>query len=133
MLITLTPVFNWYLFYWPRKDERQSQPRWNLNSECSNRRKTTKHFIQYTNDSASSLPLIMPSNFTTRAVNLVGEGMSQLYWPSVWMSYHQRIRFNPHLPHLKLEWLGKSPGMVGYQDKHANAPKICPPWNSSFA
>ncbi|XP_052826731.1 uncharacterized protein LOC128248735 isoform X2 [Octopus bimaculoides] len=35
--IKSTPVCNWYLIYQPRKDERQSRPRWNLNSERKTR------------------------------------------------------------------------------------------------
>ena len=39
--IRSTPVYNWYLIYRPRKDERQSRPRRNSNSEHNSRRNTT--------------------------------------------------------------------------------------------
>uniref|UniRef100_A0A0L8GQ56 Uncharacterized protein n=1 Tax=Octopus bimaculoides TaxID=37653 RepID=A0A0L8GQ56_OCTBM len=41
--IRSTPVRNWYLIYRPRKDERQSRPRRNLNSERKDRRNNPKH------------------------------------------------------------------------------------------
>ncbi|XP_052828119.1 kelch-like protein 10 isoform X1 [Octopus bimaculoides] len=40
-----SPVRNWYLIYRPRKDERQSGPRWNLNSEHKDRRNTGKLYV----------------------------------------------------------------------------------------
>ncbi|XP_052828027.1 uncharacterized protein LOC106868243 [Octopus bimaculoides] len=57
--IRSTPVRNWYLIYRPRKDERQSRPRWNLNSERKDRRNTAKHFARRANVSASSPPYIL--------------------------------------------------------------------------
>lgn len=54
--IILTPVLDHYLFYLIWKDERQNQPQWNMNSECTDEWNATKCFAWHANGSVSSLP-----------------------------------------------------------------------------
>lgn len=52
--VTPSAMFNSYLFYRARKNERQSEPNWNSNSEWKYARNVAKHFAHRDNVSSNS-------------------------------------------------------------------------------